>query len=140
MTKAKIKSFSDISIGDTASFERLIEIDDLLRFSELSGDYNPLHLDSDYASRTEFGEQVVYGMLLGAWVSRLVGMELPGAKALLLKESMEFKKPAKIGDKLLISGKVTHKSQSGQLVELAINIHRQSDLLAVGSVYVKVLK
>jgi len=138
--KAKIKSFAEINIGDKASFRRLVSEEDLTKFAELSGDYNPLHMDEEYATKTEFGVRVVHGFLLGAWVSRLVGMELPGANALLLKESLAFKKPVRIGDEILIAGEVVCKSQVGQLIELNITINRQQEILVSGSVFVKVLK
>lgn len=134
------KNFKDIKIGDQTSFVRLITADDLLKFADLSGDYNPLHLDDDYAAKTVFGGRVVYGFFLGALVSRLVGMELPGKKSLIIKESLEFKQPAKIGDELTVKGEVVHISQATQLIEVAITINRGEDLLVVGSVYVKILE
>ncbi len=134
------KEFKDIKIGQTASFERIITEEDLIKFSELSGDYNPLHLNEKYASQTIFKGRVVYGLLLGALVSRLVGMELPGKKALLVKEVLEFKKPARVGEKLLVKGLVVHKSTATRLIELAIEIKKNKDLLASGSVQVKVLE
>lgn len=137
--KAKEKNFEDIMIGDVASFERVVTNDDLVKFADISGDYNPLHLDENYAAQTKFKGRVVYGMFLAALVSRLVGMELPGKKALLLKESMEFKKPARIGDKLLVKGKVVHKSQVGSLVELLVEISNDQELLAIGSIKVQIL-
>ena len=133
------KNFSDIKIGDSASFEKIITADDLDKFADLSGDHNPLHMDEKYAARSEFKSRVVFGMLLGAWVSRLVGMDLPGKKALLLKEGLEFKKPAYIGDKILVKGTVTHKSEATRLLDLAIEISKDKELLSTGSVQVRVL-
>lgn len=138
--RAKEKSFNDIQTGDFASFERVVTDDDLIRFADISGDYNPLHLNENYAAKTEFKGRIVYGMFMGALVSRLVGMELPGKKALLMKECIEFKKPARIGDKLLVKGSVVHKSQSSQLIELLIEIYRDKELLASGFVHARVLK
>ncbi len=138
--KAKEKIFDDINIGDSAFFERIITGDDLTKFAEISGDYNPLHLDENYAAETEFKGRVVYGMFLGALVSRLVGMELPGKNALLLKECLEFKKSARIGDKLLVKGSVVFKSQASRIIELKLKIQKGKELLASGSVHVRVLK
>lgn len=136
---AQIKNFADIKVGDQASFSRLITTDDLLKFADLSGDYNPLHLDESYAAGTVFGGRVVYGFLLGALVSRLIGMELPGQKSLILKESLEFKQPARIGDELMVKGEIKHISQAAQLIELSITISRDEEVLVVGSAYVKIL-
>lgn len=134
------KNLEDINIGDSASFERIITDEDLKKFADISGDYNPLHLDQNYAAGTEFKGRIVYGMFLGALISRLVGMELPGKKALLLKERLEFKKPARIGDKLFIKGSIIHKSEASRIIELAIEIYNGKELLASGSAYVRVLE
>lgn len=138
--KAKEKKFEDIKIGDSASFSRIITDKDLINFSDVSGDYNPLHLDEEYAVRTEFKGRVVYGMFMAALVSRLVGMELPGKRALLLKESLEFKKPARIGDRVRVEGKVAHKSTGTRILELLIKIIRGKEILTAGTVHVRVLK
>lgn len=133
------KNFQQIKIGDTASFERLITAKDILGFAKLSGDKNPLHLDKKYAAKTKFKEPIVHGMFLGALVSRLIGMELPGRKALLVKESLEFKNPARVGDQVLVRGKVIHKSSALKLLEIAAEILKNKELLVTGSVYVQVL-
>lgn len=128
--KPKEKNLDDISVGDSASFERMITDDDLTSFADISGDYNPLHIEN----------KVVHGMLLGALMSRLIGMELPGKKALLMKECLEFKKPALVGDTLTVKGKVVFKSPSSRLIELLIEIKKGNELLVSGSAHVRVLK
>ena len=128
--KAKEKNLEDINVGNSASFERTVTDDDLVNFAALSGDCNPLHLEG----------KVVYGMFLGVLMSRLIGMELPGKKALLVKECLEFKKPARVGDTLSVKGSVIFKSQSSRLIELLIEIRKDKELLASGSAHVRVLK
>ena len=113
--------------------------EDIINFAKISGDYNPLHLDENYASKTQFGNRIVHGMYLGSLVSRLVGMELPGKRALLIKESLEFKKPVFIGDKLIIRGTIITKSQTTGLIELAIDIKQGTEILVTGSVYARIL-
>lgn len=136
----KNKNFNDLKIGETASFERQIIEKDLIRFAEISGDYNPLHLDKKYAQKTVFKDRIVYGMFLGALVSRLIGMELPGRKALLVKECLEFKKPARVGDKILLQGRIVHKSPALRLLEITVKIMKAKELLVSGTVFVKMLR
>jgi len=132
-------NLADIKVGDSASFSRLVTANDLIKFAELSGDYNPLHLDNHYASQTEFGGLIVHGFFLGALVSRLIGMQLPGKKSLILKESLEFKQPARIGDELLVTGEVVHKSEATRLIEVSIVISCQQKILTSGQIYVRLL-
>jgi acyl dehydratase len=138
--KAKDLKFEDIKTGDSAAFDVTIREEDVQKFAELSGDYNPLHVDEEYAKGTDFGERIVHGMFLGALVSRLVGMELPGKRALLMKETLEFKKPAHVGDHLTVMGTVVHKSEALRLLELLLEIRTEKELLATGTVHVQVLR
>jgi acyl dehydratase len=133
------KNFNDIQLEDSASFERTVTSEDVRAFAEVSGDYNPLHMNEEYALKTEFRGRIVHGMFMGALVSRLIGMELPGKKALILKESLEFKKPTQIDDKLTVLGTVVSKSQATQILEIKIEISKEGELVVSGVVYVKVL-
>jgi acyl-CoA thioesterase FadM len=75
---------------------------------------------------------------MAALVSRLIGMQLPGVRSLLVKESMEFRQPVYIADNLKVSGKILSKSESTRLLEIAVSITRQDVVVARGSVHVKV--
>jgi acyl dehydratase len=132
--------FDQINIGDKASFEREITENDLNKFADVSGDYNPLHIDTDYAKKTKFNGKIVHGMFLGALVSRLVGMELPGKYALLVKESLEFKSPGGVGDTVIVNGYVMSKSKASRMIEIAVEIRRGAELLVKGSVHVILLQ
>ena len=133
------RSFESIRVGETVSREHLITDELIMRFASLSGDHNPLHTDSSYAASTEFGTTVAHGMLLGAFVSELVGMELPGARCLLMKESLEFKKPVFANDAIVVTGTVLHKSVATSILEIAISIMRGADIVAAGTVHTKVI-
>jgi len=138
--QAKELIFDEINIGDEVSFEREITSQDISSFAELSGDKSPIHVDDAYAKETKFETKIVHGMFLGSLVSRLVGMELPGKYGILLKESLEFKKPAKIGDKLQVYGKVSSKSNASQMIEIQIEIKKSEEVLVKGIVNVILLK
>lgn len=132
-------ALAEINVGAEASFKRVISKRDIEIFAELSGDFNPLHTDEAYAATTELAGIVVHGMLLGALVSRLIGMDLPGKKALLVKETLEFKAPVRIGDELTISGLVTGKSISVRILEITITINSERGVVVTGQAFVKVL-
>ena len=138
MTPAEDRAFDSLKVGDKASFERTISDDDVRAFADLSGDYNPLHTDDSYARTTEFGNRVVYGMFLGALVSRLVGMHLPGKRALFMKESLEFKKPVYIGDTVRVEGVITSASNATRIIELDIRLSTEKGLVAAGQAHVRV--
>lgn len=136
---SKTLDYRDIAQNDEASFITTITEEAVTSFAALSGDKNPLHVDDSYAATTQFGKRVVHGMYLGALVSRLIGMELPGTKALLVRESLTFKKPAYIDDVVMVKGVVMHTSDALKLITIAITITREGVTLAEGEVLVTVL-
>lgn len=102
-------SFEDIDIGIVESFEVDITEDKMKVFSQLSGDFNPMHVDYKYAIERGYKGVLVYGMLSSLFYSTLVGMYLPGKKCLLNKCAVDYKQPVYIGDKLTVSGRVVDK-------------------------------
>ncbi len=133
------KTIETIAIGESASFERTFTAADVQQFAALSGDENPLHLDDAYAEQTQFKKRVVHGMLVGALCSTLVGMYLPGKRCLYLAQTLSFKKPVFIGDTLRIKGIVISKSLATRIIEVAIEIDRNTDRVVEGVATVQIL-
>ena len=138
--RAKVRSYDSLVVGEQATFKRIIFEEDVAGFAALSGDYNPLHTDDVYAKTTHFGSKVVHGLYLGSLVSRLVGMELPGRYALLVKESLEFKKPVTVGDTVVVSGTLVQKSDATKLIRVDVIITVADAIVVQGEVIVQVLK
>ena len=101
--------FDEISVGDTATYSRLITHREVEVFAAVSGDHNPLHLDPDYAATTDFGECIAHGMLTGALISATIAMQLPGPGAVYLGQSIQFRAPVFLGDTLTVELTVTDK-------------------------------
>ena len=66
---------------------------EVVSYAELTGDWNPLHTDSKYARTTEFGRPIVHGGLLVGFVSRVLGMYIPGRRSLILSMKVRFPAP-----------------------------------------------
>ncbi len=132
--------YDDIAVGLRASFERRVTEGDIVDFAALSGDRNPLHLDEEYARSTEVGGRIAQGMLLGAILSRLVGMHLPGRHALYLAQSLEFVTPVRPGDDLMVTGEVTAKTDAVRALTVRTEIRRGDHVVARGRALVKVLR
>ena len=117
--------FDDITIGLTKEFSVEITESMVDNFAEFSGDYNELHMDEDYASTTSFGKRICHGMLLTSFFSRLVGMSIPGKNALYFSQSINFQSPCFIGDRILVRGEVTEKSESTHIITIKTTILNQ---------------
>jgi len=114
--------FNDIKIGQTETFELVITESMLDDFARLSGDYNPLHMNENYANSTIFKRRVCHGMLVASFFSQLVGMYIPGKNALYFSQTLKFIHPCFIDDMLKIEGKVLDKSESTKLITLKTSV------------------
>ena len=88
----------DFTAGQHATFTKTFTDDDVQRFVEITGDTNPLHVDDEFASRTQFGRRVLHGMLTASLFSTMVGMLIPGRGAIYRSQTLSFLKPVHVGD------------------------------------------
>lgn len=90
--------FEDLKVGQTARIGKTITEADILMFSAVSMDTNPLHMDAEAASRSRFGGRVAHGMLSASLISAVLGTRLPGPGSIYLNQTLTFKAPVKPGD------------------------------------------
>jgi 3-hydroxybutyryl-CoA dehydratase len=79
---------------------RVVTEADIVAYAALSGDYNPVHLDPEYAAKTIFKERIAHGILSAGYISALFGMKLPGPGAIYISQTLNFKGPVKIDDRV----------------------------------------
>lgn len=109
----------DLEIGQSAQTERTVQAADIEAFAAVSGDDNPLHLDEAYAKTTSFGGRIAHGMLCGAYISAILGTQLPGPGAVYVSQSIRFRRPVRIGDCVVSRVSVTALDQRRALATLA---------------------
>lgn len=131
----------ELSVGQRASLVRTITAEDVADFARLSGDRNALHLDEEFAARTEFGQRVVHGFLHASLLSTLVGTKLPGRGALYVSQSIAFTRPVFIGDTVEASAIVESIDVETRLVTLRTEIARSGgEIVMRGTATVRVLR
>ncbi len=96
---------------------------DMQRFAELSGDLNPLHTDDEFARAKGFKGKVVYGALILAKVSELIGMRLPGRDGIWSRVVFEFQQPLHVEEVAELVARVAGYSASTGLLELVLGLH-----------------
>jgi 3-hydroxybutyryl-CoA dehydratase len=99
-TAGRTKYFEDLEVGQEASMSRIVGEADIVAYAALSGDYNPVHLDSEYAAKTIFKERIAHGILSAGYISAIFGMKLPGPGAIYVSQTLNFKGPVKIDDRV----------------------------------------
>jgi len=93
--------FEDLSVGRSAELTRVVSAADIDSFAAVSGDNNPVHLDEAYARTTTFQTRIAHGMLSGAYISAVLGTQLPGPGAIYLSQNLKFRRPVRIGDAVI---------------------------------------
>jgi 3-hydroxybutyryl-CoA dehydratase len=90
--------FEDLSVGQSASFGKTITEADILLFSAVSGDTNPVHINAEIAANSVFKGRVAHGMISAGLISAVLGTRLPGEGTVYLGQTLKFRAPVHIGD------------------------------------------
>jgi phosphate acetyltransferase len=110
------RTFDEIAIGESASFERTITRQDIELYAAVSGDANPTHLDEAFARQTRFQGVVAHGMLTAGLISNLLGNKLPGAGTVYVGQDLRFEAPVHAGDTITVSVTAKEKEPERKLI------------------------
>ena len=124
-------TYDEITIGQTATYSKLIETQDVQIFAAASGDVNPVHLDPDYARTIQFEKCIAHGMLSGAVVSAAIAMELPGPGTIYLSQTLRFRRPVFVNDTITVKLQVIDKKDRRGFVSLDCEVFNQDEKLVV---------
>lgn len=105
-------------IGDTAQKRKKITEDDILLFAQVTGDYNPVHMDDDFAGETRFKGRIAHGLLGAGLISAVLGTELPGPGGIYLSQTLKFVHPVRIGDILTAEVQVASWDPEKRIIHL----------------------
>ena len=128
----------ELSVGMTA--EKQVEITDarIQHFAEASDDFNPVHMDEEFASKTAYRGRIAHGLLSASVGSAVVGTILPGAGAIYLSQTLAFHKPVRIGDILIARVSVASVDPETARVVLTAEGYVGDDLVMNGEATVRV--
>lgn len=115
---------SPVSAGQKASRSMTVTSDIVQRYAELTGDFNPLHFDEEFAPKTRFGRLISQGGIVVGLVHALVAMDLPGSGTVFTEQKWIFPAPVYIGDTITVEGRVTDWRESrnrGEMEFVVVN-------------------
>lgn len=115
----------DLIVGQSASRSITLTADHVKAYAEITGDYNPLHFDEGFTSKTKFGRMVVQGGLTTGLLHALVAMDLPGPGTVFLSQNWKFTAPVFIGDTITAEAEVLSIHATKPVTQLKIVIRRQ---------------
>jgi len=121
----------DLEVGMSAESDHLVDDAAVRAFAEVCGDFNPLHMDEEYAKTTIFGGRIAHGALSASYLSAVLGNQLPGPGAVFLEMNMRFRRPVRIGET------VTARVEVGEINEGTGRVTMKCQCLVGGKAVVK---
>jgi len=116
----------DIEVGQKAKRTMKVDSAAVRAFAAITGDYNPLHFDEEFAAKTRFGQLIAQGGLATGLLHALVAMDLPGAGSVFVRQSWKFPKPVFIGDVITAIGTVRSVQQKRRMTEMEFSVSNQN--------------
>ncbi len=121
MSQPKGFAYEYLEIGMFHETHHVITEDDIQAFAEVSGDFNPLHMDDEFAKTTIFGQRIAHGALTASYISGILGNNLPGPGAIFTHLSMRFRRPVFVGAEVTVRAEVIEKQDKGNRVTLKVS-------------------
>jgi acyl dehydratase len=115
----------DVVVGQKASRSITLSEEHVQKYSEITGDRNPLHFDKSFAAKTKFGRLVVQGGLTTGLLHALVAMDMPGPGTVFLSQNWKFTAPVFIGDTIIAEAEVLSVHERKPVTQLRIEVKRQ---------------
>lgn len=120
-----------IRVGDRARRTRLVERADIERFTDISGDRNPLHYDEEVAKNSRFGEIIVQGGVTSAILNAVVAEDLPGPGTVFLNVNWNFRAPVRPGDEITGEVEVLEVRADKPITRLRTTVTRGDGVVAL---------
>lgn len=128
-----------IQIGQSASLEKVFTDEDVKLFAQISLDTNPVHINEDYAKNTIFKDKIVHGFLTGSLISAIIGTILPGEGAVYLNQTMNFRKPVRINERIKATVEVVGIREDKKVLTLnTFCENEKGEVVLEGSAVVKI--
>lgn len=128
-----MKRIGDLHVGDNASFVKKITDNDIQLFAQVSGDFNPVHLDENYAAKTMFKGRIAHGGLISSLFSTVLGTQLPGEGTIYLDQNSRFIRPVYLDDTITASVEVSEIDEvKGQVKLITTATNQKGKAVVVG--------
>lgn len=110
--------FEDMQEGMEASFAKTVTEADVVTFAGVTGDFNPVHVNEEFARQSMFKGRIAHGMLTASFISTILGTKLPGPGCIYVSQNLRFRAPVKLGDTVTATVKVVGLKEAKAMVEL----------------------
>jgi len=121
----------DFNVGEKAEMTKEVTENDITSMAEITGDFNPIHIDEDFANKTRFKGCIAHGVLIDGLISAVLGMHLPGPGAIYLGQTLKYLNPVKEGDTLRAEVEVSKWRPDKKIIHLETRCSNQHNDIVV---------
>ena len=125
-----------LRVGDQGRFTKTLTEQDVFRFAEISGDFNPLHIDEEYAARSIFKHRIAHGILTAGIISTVLGGEIPGLGTIFVELHIRFLKPVYLNDTVSATATVMEIINPQRVRLLVACLNGANEDVAIGNAIV----
>jgi 3-hydroxybutyryl-CoA dehydratase len=123
----------DFNVGEKAEMTKEVTENDITSMAEITGDFNPIHIDEDFAKKTRFKGCIAHGVLSNGLISAVLGMHLPGPGAIYLGQTLKYLNPVKAGDTLRAEVEVSKWRPDKKIIHLETRcLNQHNDIIVEG--------
>ncbi|MBF0228510.1 MAG: MaoC family dehydratase [Desulfamplus sp.] len=125
------RTIEELKIGDFEEFAKTVSEADIYLFAGVSGDMNPAHINEQYAANTFFKGRIAHGILVGSFISTVIGMKIPGPGTIYLEQNYKFLAPVRIGDTITARVEVIEIKSEKNKVNLKTQCFNQNGVIVI---------
>ena len=121
--------YEDIHVGDKSSLSKTISEYDVYAFAGVTGDFNPVHVNAEFAKNSLFKQRIAHGMISAGLISAVLGTELPGIDTIYMNQELSFLAPVLYGDTLTATVECIEKDDKKHRIIFRTTVTNQNDKL-----------
>ena len=121
--------YEDIHVGHKASLSKTISEYDVYAFAGVTGDFNPVHVNAEFAKNSLFKQRIAHGMISAGLISAVLGTELPGIDTIYMNQELSFLAPVLYGDTLTATVECIEKDDKKHRIIFRTTVTNQNDKL-----------
>lgn len=125
------KSIDKLQVGDAAEFAKTVSETDIYMYAGITGDFNPAHVNENYAKNTFFKTRIAHGMLTAGFISAIIANQLPGPGTIYLKQELSFLAPVYIGDTITARVEILELNTEKNRVRLKTTCSNQDGIMVL---------
>lgn len=134
-------TIDELEVGQSASFTKTVTEADAYNYAGVSGDFNPAHINEEYAKRTFFKTRIAHGMISAGFISAVLGTKLPGPGTIYLGQDLKFTKPVRFGDTITATCTVEEIiKEKNRLILRTVCTNQDGEVVIDGKAIVLALK